>query len=72
MKIHSNYIDGFVIVCFIRPFGYHPVDVHEFEEVVQILVQAHAIIGIAGNVGQHPEGQHTGRTCKVIFYKTAI
>jgi hypothetical protein len=59
MKIHwrnSNCTGEFVIVWFIRPFDYHPVDVHKFEEVVQILVKAHAIIGIAGDVGQHPEG----------------
>jgi hypothetical protein len=44
------------------PVTYYPVDVHEFEEVVQILVQANAIIGIAGNIGQHPERQPIRRT----------
>ncbi len=52
-----------MIDCLIRPFVYHPVYVHKFEEVVQILVQAHAIIEIAGDLGQHPEGQQTGRIC---------
>ena len=66
MKFHPRNLkckEGFVIDCLIRPFVYHPVYVHEFEEVVQILVQAHAIIEIAGDLGQHPEGQQTGRIC---------